>query len=76
MIIIISHLQITEYCSGDDGGCLTEVIDQWMKGLSGPPTWRELADNLNNIGEKELADQLMSIYQTGENCIKSHVCMQ
>ena len=59
----------------DDDGCLTEVIDQWMKGLSGPPTWRELADNLNKIREKELADQLMSIYQRVRNvqCMYIHV---
>ncbi len=51
----------------DDAGCLTEVLDQWIKlTMSGLPTWKELSDNLNRIGEKELAAQLLTVYQTGE----------
>ncbi len=51
----------------DDADCLTEVLDQWIKFImSGLPTWKELSDNLNRIGEKELAAQLLTVYQTGE----------
>ncbi|XP_064402268.1 uncharacterized protein LOC135348048 isoform X2 [Halichondria panicea] len=57
--------QIEDSCGINHGGCLTEVIDQWMRSCSGRPTWRELADHLHNIGEEQLSQELMTIYDTG-----------
>ncbi|XP_064402239.1 uncharacterized protein LOC135347988 [Halichondria panicea] len=57
--------QIEDSCGVNHGGCLTEVIDQWMRGCSGRPTWRELAGHLHNIGEEQLAKELINIYETG-----------
>ncbi|XP_064402132.1 uncharacterized protein LOC135347907 isoform X5 [Halichondria panicea] len=57
--------QIEDSCGINHGGCLTEVIDQWMRSCSGRPTWRELAGHLHNIGEEQLSQELMTIYDTG-----------
>ena len=45
---------------------MTEIIDCWMRSCGGRPTWRKLADALKRIKEDSLAQQLMSIYDTGE----------
>ena len=48
---------------------MTEIIDYWMRSCGGRPTWRELADALKRIKEDSLAQQLMSIYDTGERVV-------
>ncbi|XP_064401145.1 uncharacterized protein LOC135347208 isoform X2 [Halichondria panicea] len=57
--------QIEDSCGNNHAGCLTEVIDQWMRSCSGRPTWRELAGHLSKIGEEQLAKDFMNIYDTG-----------
>ncbi|XP_064400886.1 uncharacterized protein LOC135347001 isoform X2 [Halichondria panicea] len=57
--------QIEDSCGINHSGCLTEVIDQWMRNCSGRPTWRELAGHLHNIGEEQLSQELLNIYNTG-----------
>ena len=59
--------QVEIYCtsSNDAAAGLTEIIDYWIRNCSGQPTWRELADALKSVGESQLAEQLMSVYQTG-----------
>ncbi|XP_064402488.1 uncharacterized protein LOC135348198 isoform X2 [Halichondria panicea] len=57
--------QIEDSCGINHSGCLTEVIDQWLRSCSGRPTWRELAGHLSHIGEEQLSKELMTIYDTG-----------
>ena len=58
--------QLEEALSLDDTSKMTEITDHWMRECSGKPTWRELADALKMIGEVQLAQQFMQIYETGE----------
>ena len=50
----------------DDTSKMTEITDHWMRECSGKATWRELAEALKTIGEVQLAQQLMQIYETGK----------
>ena len=57
--------QVDDMCGKDHASSMTEIIDYWMRSCGGRPTWRELADALKRIKEDSLAQQLMSIYDTG-----------
>ena len=58
--------QLEEALSMDASSRMTEITDHWMRECSGKPTWRELADALKTIGEVQLAQQFMQIYETGK----------
>ena len=58
--------QVDDKCGKDHASSMTEIIDYWMRSCGGRPTWRELADALKRVKEDSLAQQLMSIYNTGE----------
>ena len=58
--------QLEKALSMDASSKMTEITDHWMRECSGKPTWRELADALKTIGEVQLAQQLMQIYETCE----------
>ena len=57
--------QVEPYCAGNDVQGITEVIDFWMRNCGGKPTWRELANALKSVGQEQLANLLMEVYETG-----------
>ena len=42
--------------------CLIEILDYWLKNHSDQPTWKELADGLEDIQDYELAKSIMKVY--------------
>ena len=42
--------------------CLIEILDYWLKNHSDQPTWKELADGLEDIQDYELANSIMKVY--------------
>ena len=68
--------QVDEMYSKDHTSCMTEIIDYWMRSCGSRPTWRELADALRRIKADSLAQQLMSIYDTGEWVVITMVASQ
>ena len=45
--------------------CIVEVFDQWLKSHPTKPTWRNVADVLNDIGLHQLAEDILKVYETG-----------
>ena len=58
--------ELSQY-SADE--CIVEVFDQWLKSHPTKPTWRNVADVLNDIGLQQLAKDIMKVYQTGTSLI-------
>ena len=46
---------------------LVEILDNWLRNHSGQPTWNEIAEALTEIGLKELAYKIESVYKTGKS---------
>ncbi len=57
--------QVEPYCVGNDVQGITEVIDFWIRNCGGKPTWRELGNALKSVGQEQLANLLMEVYETG-----------
>ncbi|XP_064406172.1 uncharacterized protein LOC135351151 isoform X2 [Halichondria panicea] len=57
--------QVEPYCAGNDVQGITEVIDFWIRNCDGKPTWRELGNALKSVGQEQLANLLMEVYETG-----------
>ena len=49
-----------------------EVCDQWLKNQPGKTTWRDVAKVVKDIGLYQLADGILTAYQTG--CYLSQQC--
>lgn len=45
---------------------LAEILDDWLRNHSGQPSWNEIAEALTEIGLKQLAYDIKSVYQTGK----------
>ena len=52
-------LELLGYSEED---CLIEILDYWLKNHSDQPTWKELADGLEDIQDYELAKSIMKVY--------------
>ena len=44
-------------CS-DSGSCLKEMLRIWLKRVDPKPSWRELIEALNDLGEEKRADDI------------------
>ena len=44
-------------CS-DSGSCLREMLRIWLKRVDPKPSWRELIEALNDLGEEKRADDI------------------
>ena len=57
-------------CNNDPAECLREMLREWLKQGSPPPTWEELVDALTStaVGEGVLGQKLKAKY-----CRKRHV---
>ena len=52
---------------GNDREGMIEVVDAWLAKLyPKKPTWREVADAVEQIGHMELSRSLRQVYVTGE----------
>ena len=56
---------IKELSQYSEDECIVEVFDQWLKSHPTKPTWRNVADVLNDIGLQQLANDIMKVYDTG-----------
>ena len=56
---------IKELSQYSEDECIVEVFDQWLKSHPTKPTWRNVADVLNDIGLQQLAKDIRKVYQTG-----------
>ena len=57
--------------------CIVEVLDFWLRNRreSNKCTWKDVAEVLNAMGEKSLADDILNVYTTGECIIYSIIFM-
>ena len=55
--------QLVGYSNED---CLVEVLDFWLKHHPDQPTWKELADALEDLQDYELATVILNVYETGQ----------
>ena len=55
-----------------DAEAMIEVVDRWLaKIYPQKPTWREVADIVEQIGHKLLARSLKQVYVTGKKVISA-----
>ena len=45
------------------GNCLMEVLEQWLKRVNPPPSWKVLTEALQILGEEKLACELEEQHQ-------------
>lgn len=55
-------VQMRRDYSGDNRCCLKEMLRIWLKQVDPPPSWSDIVDALDNLGNKELATKLRSKY--------------
>ena len=57
---------------------MIEVVDAWLAKLyPKKPTWREVADIVEQIGHVELSRSLRQVYVTGEEMeMRSRMCVE
>ena len=49
-----------------DGEAMVEVVDRWLARLyPNTPTWREIADVVEQIGHHQLSQSIKQVYVTG-----------
>ena len=65
--------QVEPYCISSDVQGMTEMIDFWIRSCVGKPTWRELASALKYVGQEQLANLLMEVYETGACELLNHI---
>ena len=53
---------IRQLCLSDPSDCLRETLTKWLKTCLSPPTWTNVIDALNVIGEARLAADLKHKY--------------
>ena len=51
--------QLSDYSNED---CLVEILDYWLKHHPDQPTWKEVADALEEMQDYELADSILRVY--------------
>ena len=51
--------QLSDYSNED---CLVEILDYWLKHHPDQPTWKEVADALEEMQDYELAESILQIY--------------
>ena len=44
--------------------CLVELLDYWLRCHPGQPSWKELADAIEGIRDNQLANSIMSVYDS------------
>ena len=50
-----------------DGEAMVEMVDGWLARLyPNTPTWREIADVVEQIGHHQLSHSIKQVYVTGE----------
>ena len=55
---------------------MVEVVDGWLSQLyPKKPTWNEIADAVESIGHKNLADSIRDVYNTGQRLLYGSVCI-
>ena len=43
--------------------CLVELLDYWLRYHPDQPTWKELADAIEDIQDYELASSILKVYE-------------
>lgn len=43
--------------------CMVELIDHWLRNHPDKPTWKEIADALEDINEYKLASSINAVYE-------------
>ena len=46
----------------DEEDCLVEILDYWLKNHPDQPTWKELADAMEDLRDYELATSILKVY--------------
>ena len=57
-----------KYIGHSSDQCLIEILDHWLRSRHydhKEPTWREIAQALNEIGLRELSNKITQVYITG-----------
>ena len=57
-----------KYIGYSSDQCLVEILDHWLRSRHHghkEPTWREIAQALNEIGLHELSNKITQVYITG-----------
>ena len=61
---------LEKYSSYPPEECIVEVLDHWLRNYQAPtkskPTWRDVADVLKAMELHQLADSILSVYETGK----------
>ena len=69
-VVGISKELLDKYSSYPPEECIVEVLDYWLRSHSATGavrlTWRDVGDTLMKIGLHQLAESIMSVYQTGK----------
>ena len=54
--------QIKSDNSGDSKACLREMLRMWLSGVAPPPSWSAIVEALDNLGHKDIAHHIRTIY--------------
>ena len=54
--------------------CLAELLNHWMKHHPDQPTWKELADALEEIGANSLPLRVQGIYTLASESLRVCIC--
>ena len=59
---------LDKYSEYSPSECIVEVLDYWLRNQPNHqiPTWRDVANILEEIGFHQLAESILNVYQTGE----------
>ena len=59
---------LDKYSELSPSECIVEVLDYWLRNQPNHqiPTWRDVANILEEIGFHQLAESILNVYQTGE----------
>ena len=57
--------QFKHVCNGIDFDCLVELCDNWLKKTENP-TWKFIGQIMEEMGEQELSEEILNIYNTGK----------
>ncbi len=56
---------IQELCKEVDSDCLVELFDKWLRSTD-TPTWKNITDVLDTMGEHESSQNIMDILSEGD----------
>ena len=57
---------LDRYTSYSSEVCIVEVLDYWLRNHHTKPTWRDVAEALNEIELHQLGEEILRVYETGE----------